>query len=88
MAWFVIEIAVKLEIVQVRNIILVFLFADTALAAVARNKLPSARKFVDGQAAVVCAGFAARHARFKAKSADLFDIEHGALTARIVFPGN
>ena len=64
---------------QVRNMIFVFLFSDTALAAVSADVLTAAGEFVDGQTAAVRTAFAVCHRGRVFQLIDLFDGEHRSL---------
>ena len=69
---------------QVRNMIFVFLFSDTAFAAVSADVLAAAGEFVDGQTAAVRTSLAVCHRGRIFQLVDLFDGEHcGLLIGRI-----
>ena len=63
----------QLIFIKIRNIVLVFLFSQASLAAVAGDILSAAGEAVDGQTAVVSTALAFRHAGGKLQLVDLFD---------------
>ena len=69
---------------QVRNIVLVLLLADTALAAVAADVLASAGETVDGQTAVVGTSLAVCHGGGVLERVDLLDRKHRRLLVRVI----
>ena len=73
-----------LVFVQVRDMILVALLADAALAAVAGDELAAAGEAVDGQAAVVGAALALSHGGGEFQAVDLVDGKHGGFHAFFV----
>ena len=64
---------------QVRNMIFVFLFSDTALAAVSADVLTAAGEFVDGQTAAVRTSLTVCHRGRIFQLVDLFNGEHRGL---------
>ena len=76
--------------VKVRNVILVLLFTDTALAAVSAYKLASSCEFVDGETAAVGTSVAVSHGGCVFQLIDLVNRKHGGLTTLCVvaFFGN
>ena len=75
----VVEDPLQLVFVEVRNAVRVLLPAESALTAVAGDELASAGETVDGEAAVVAAALAVRHARLKLEIFDLLEAEHGGV---------
>src|SRR5699024_4067238 len=69
---------------QVRNIVLVLLLADTALAAVAADVLASAGETVDDQTAVVGTSLAVCHGGGVLERVDLLDRKHRRLLVRVI----
>ena len=79
--WLVGEQTLVLIFIKVRDMILVLLFADTALAAVSAYKLAAACEFVDGKTAVVGTSVAVGHGGGVFQLIDLVNGKHGGLAA-------
>ena len=65
-----------LEVIHVRQVILVLFLADSPFTAVTGDKLPAAGEAVDRQAAMVRAALALGVVRGKPERFDLFDRKH------------
>ncbi len=81
----IIEQPVPFVFVKVRRGVLNFLLAQPALAAVARNKTPSAAEMVDCQQAVVCTALTTRHRGFYFQRIHFLSANKRRLIARGIF---